>query len=155
MARTYRRSSNGRFAGGGGGGSTAARGASAKPKAAAGKRQAPKNGSAAMAKSKQANPSGQRLSQVKAGVKKTAKFATKHPRLVVGAAAVAAANIPIGSREGAKLTKGLKKLEVIVNKAESYARGRIADKVGIGGKPGANLKASKRGMTGSYKIRSK
>ena len=155
MARKYRRKSNGQFAGGGGT-SVSSKGGGARPKAAAGKKKTNSivaaNRMAKNAKAKRANPSGQIKVKAKSSKRqKVIMFAAKNPRLVLGVAAIAAANMPMGSTG----TSGISKATKAMAQAAKYATDTASDKKGIGGRPGAGLKASKRNVRGAYKIRSK
>lgn len=156
MARTYKRKSNGQFAGGGGS-RVSSNGGGSKPKAAAGKKKTNSvvkaNQMANAAKKKRANPSGQLQMKSKGKStkgQKALKFIARNPRLVIGVAAIAAANVPVGSSG----TGSVSKATAAMAKAAKYAADKASDKRGIGGKPGANLRASKKNLRGAYKIRS-
>lgn len=152
MARTYKRSSNGRFAGGGS--QVSSRGGGKRPVAAAGaKKTAPK--ATAAARRGRVNPSGQRSlgSTAKAAGKGAVKFAKKNPGLVTRLTVLgglAAAGHVANKMDVAKMNAAT---EAVLN-SKLYAQGRAAAVRGIGGKPGANLRASKKNIRGAYKIRS-
>lgn len=153
MARTYKRDSSGRFAGGGS--KVSSRGGGKRPAAAVGQKQTAPAQPSAVAKRGKANPSGQRTlaSTAKAAGKGAVKFAKKNPGLITRLTVVgglAAAGHVANKVDVAKMNAAT---EAVLN-SKLYAQGRAAAVRGIGGKPGANLKASKRNLRGAYKIRS-
>jgi phage gpG-like protein len=143
MARKYKRDKNGRFAGGGT--QVTSRSSGPRPQAAAGKRQIPRKGSAAM-KRQQANPSGQRLMKTKKAAKGVGKFVKNNPGMVT-TAVVYGGLYAVGGQTKSKMANA-------VSDTIKYASNKVSDKRGIGGKPGANLRSSKKNLRGSYKIRS-
>lgn len=143
MARKYKRSANGRFAGGSG---------QSNGKAPAGQRRViPKNGSKGVAQNK---PKGRSKNRLKAGAKAVGSFAKKNPRLVGGVAALAV-HAGVSASAGALDRRDARRDSKIYGAAKRYAESTIASKRGIGGKPGAGLKAAKRSPRGAYKIRSR
>jgi hypothetical protein len=146
MARKYKRDKSGRFAGGGGTKVSSSGAGGSRPKAATGRRQIPKKGSAAMAQSRRANPSGQRfLKGAKSAGKTVGKFVKKNPE-VVGLAL--SAGVALNGKSQ------INKMFAESAAARKFVRDAVSDKRGIGGKPGANLRASKKNLRGAYKIRS-
>lgn len=136
MARKYRRSANGRFAGGGGGGSTASKGASSKPKAAVAQ------GQKQVARKQPKSTARQ----------KAIKFVAKHPRAVIATAYVATTAVHNRHQIGTAIQTG--QAVAAMKKAAKYATDHVSDKRGIGSnKPGQGLKAAKK-RNGAYKIRS-
>lgn len=148
MARKYRRDSSGRFAGGGGTAGTgtkmSASGGGARPKAAAGQRQIPRNGSVAQ---KRANPSGQRFRGAKKAAKGVGKFIKKNPEVL---------GLAISAGLAGKMQHDIKQRGKLLDSSATHIRNVVADKRGIGSKrPGEGLKRSGRTMRGAYKIRSR
>lgn len=133
MARKYKRSKNGQFAGGGGGGSTASKGASAKPKAATKSSQKPKS------------MAGKRKSTKR---QKVLKFVAQNPQLVVGLAGTTTMMALNGRMaiNSAVAAKKVSNSEQFANNLRAAARG-LSSNVGSQG-----LKASKQNRKGVYKL---
>lgn len=143
MGRKYKRDNRGRFAGGGGGGASRK-----STTGGGGKRTVAKNGSKAMAKSKPKLSAGARF---KKGAQKSAKFAAKNPRLVLGVAYGAT----VAAQYASNKRRNKANPQFGMHDALKYAEGVASSKRGIGGKPGAGLKMAQRTrLRKVHKIRS-